>query len=103
MSEDKRPHGYEDGKYGGDPIQEIVERVRRSETRMNQFMRWMNFAPNRGWSQELKTRVVIHEGEILCSGPEVTFGEMTAAANAAALRGVIKVYVGSNYWGNIHV
>jgi hypothetical protein len=43
------------------------------------------------------------DGTLLVSGPEVSLGAIELAANSNHLRGAIKLYVGSNYWGEIHV
>lgn len=79
------------------------KRLTRIETRLTDFARWMNQAPGKSWVDEAKSRVAVVDGELIITGPEVSIGAIALAANEAHLRGAIKLYVGSNYWGELHV
>lgn len=95
--------GHETGAYSGDRNQEILERLRRMETRGNAFYRHMGHNPKRKERDRDATVVVVGRDRVEVTGADVTIGEISNAANAARLTGSVPVYVNGNYWGNIDV
>lgn len=95
--------GYEHGAYKGDPTQELVERMRRLEVRNNKFMRHMGFNPVQQSDVPRVDRVLIDGRDIICSSPNVSLGDISSAAHAARVSGVCRVFIGSNYWGEVTV
>lgn len=94
--------GHETGAYGGDRDQEILERLRRMETRGNAFYRHMGHNPKRK-DRVRDAAVVVDRGRVEVTGADITLGEISNAANAARLTGSVPVYVNGNYWGYIDV
>lgn len=78
-------------------------RLVRIETRLTGLARWMNQAPGRSWLDEAHSCVTVVDGALRVSGPEVSLGAIALVANEHHLRGAVSLYVGSNYWGEIHV
>lgn len=83
--------------------EEQAKRLVRIETRLTDLARWLNQSPGKSWVDECQSKVAVVDGALMVSGPEVSLGAIALAANSAHLRGATPLYVGSNYWGEIHV
>lgn len=95
--------GHEQGAYDGNPLTEVIERMRRLEVRSTKFMRHMGFNPTAEAAVPRIDRVLVDGRDLICSSPSVTVGELSSAANAARLHGTCRVFIGANYWGAITV
>ena len=95
--------GYENGAYQGRADREAVERLRRIEIRVNKFMRHMGFNPVDQADNPRVDRVLVDGRDLICSSPNVTLGDISSAANAARITGKCRVFIGSNYWGEVTV
>lgn len=94
--------GFEQGAYCGDPMTEILQRLRRIEIRNTKFMRFSGFNPHMSIDSPIKGRVIAEKNVITATNSNITLGEISSLANEHRISGCIKIFIGSNYWGEFH-
>lgn len=81
MTDTTRPNPtHETGAYKGDPQVEVLERVRRIETRMTAVLRAMGVTPGARLPASVRSRAIYHDGAVYCTSNSVTLGEVASAA-----------------------
>lgn len=94
---------YKEGNYGGDPQQELLDRLRRFETRVTKFMRWNGFNPTSDPAVEASSTCHVAGGDVHCDNPHVTLGQISSVANKAQLNGAVQVFVAGKLRGVVQV
>lgn len=88
--------------YGGDPLTEIQERVRRIEVRVTNLIKQMGFAPVERAKVVTDELVgVTGDGKLVAANASVPIGDLFFAAQRHHLRGMVDVYVGNRYFGQL--
>ena len=93
---------HETGAYEGSPNKELMDRIRRMETRANAFYRRAGYVPNEV-TPERTVLCIAKDGALHATGFDITIGEINVAAQRARLRGTVALYVGGVYWGEVRV
>lgn len=88
--------------YNGDDTVEIRDRVRRIETRVTNLIKHLGFAPVD--SAKVRTDELVGvtaDGKLVVSNASVPIGDVFFAAQKHHLRGMVDVYVGNRYFGQV--
>ena len=88
--------------YNGDDTVEIRDRVRRIETRVTNLIKRLGFAPVD--SAKVRTDELVGvtaDGKLVVSNASVPIGDVFFAAQKHHLRGMVDVYVGNRYFGQV--
>ncbi len=88
--------------YEGDDRIETRDRVRRIEIRLTNLIKHLGFAPTDGAKVRTDELVgVTADGKLVVSNASVPIGDVFFAAQKHHLRGMVDVYVGNRYFGQL--
>lgn len=89
--------------YDGDDTVETRDRVRRIEIRLTNLIKHLGFAPipDGGVGKTDELVGVTADGKLVVSNASVPIGDVFFAAQKFHLRGVVDVYVGNRYFGQL--
>lgn len=106
MNDATRPiHTHKTGAYQGDPQVEILERIRRMETRITAALRSMGVTPGAKLPASTRSQAIYHDGAVYCTSNSVTLGEVASAA-VLGCKGEsvsVPIYLGDLRVGSIDV
>lgn len=96
---------HETGAYQGDPNVEVLERVRRLETRVTNAMRSVGLMPGASPPDPLRGTAVYADGAVHVSSPNVPLGEVAKAAVRGADRhtNVVQIILCNQLWGSLRI
>lgn len=99
----KPARSYEAGDFDGRPEIETLERMRRTEIRLNRFFRWAGHSQMGSTETPDNVRCIAKDGALYATSPAVTLGMVSEAAASNNLTGDVPLYVGSHYWGEVRI
>lgn len=96
---------HDKGAYGGDPIEEILARVRRVETRSTNMMRSLGLLPMTNSPNPISPYVHNVDGRIFVSSPKATIADISHAAvqGCGHIGGTFEIVLLNQVWGSITV
>jgi hypothetical protein len=101
-----KDHTHESGAYSGDPNVEILERMRRLETRVTNSMRGVGLMPSARTHDPLNGVAALQDGVIYVTSPEVSLAEVSKLAVRSATLGrdtTFSIVLCNQPWGAIVV
>lgn len=98
-------HTHEDGAYQGDPIAEILQRIRRTETRVTNFMRANGQVPGCNPKQPRPSKVFYAEGEVHVTRADATLADILTVAvlGSSGKSGEVNVILHNQLVAVVHV
>lgn len=91
--------------YNGDPQTEILERIRRLETRSTNMMRSLGMLPMTNSPNPVSPWVINKDGVIYVSSPKAMIGDISHAAvqSCGHIGGTFQIVLLNQVWGSITV
>ncbi|WP_055128567.1 hypothetical protein [Pseudomonas mediterranea] len=95
----------EEPPYGGDPLVEVVQRMRRVETRVTNMCRSLGLLPMTNSPNPMSPWVVCQGNTLYVSSPAATIGEISHAAvqGCGHIGGTFQIVLLNQPWGSITV
>lgn len=96
---------HETGAYHGNPEEEVLQRMRRLETRVSNLLRCVGMLPSCNPPDPLKGRAVYDEGVVYVTSPDVSLAEVSAAAvrGADGRSRTVLIVLNNQPWGELVV
>lgn len=96
---------HETGAYDGDPLQEILHRMRRVETRVTNFMRANGQVPGCNPHDPLPGAAVYDNGQVYVTRADVTLADILTVAvlGSSGKSGVVNVILHNQLVGVVNV